>query len=210
MQYSAGLIVGNRGHILPQVCMRMKMESGTVKLIVFAVISCGLLALSRKGLRVPGSHSFYRFFAWEAILALIILNSDRWFFRPFSFLQIISWLFLIGSLVVLVPGVQLIHRIGKPDARRNDETLLAFEKTSVLITVGLYRYIRHPLYASLLFLAWGAFLKDPVWYSVCLVAAATVGLIATAKADETECLRYFGTAYREYMSRTRMFIPYLF
>ncbi len=114
------------------------------------------------------------------------------------------------SLLLLAQGLSLILRIGKPDANREDETLLPFEKTSVLITVGLYRYIRHPLYGSLLFLAWGAFLKHPAWYSECLVAVATVCLIATAKADEAECLRHFGSPYLEYMSRTKMFIPYLF
>ena len=35
---------------------------------------------------------------------------------------------------------------------RENAALLELEKTSRLVTVGLYRYIRHPLYSSLLFL----------------------------------------------------------
>jgi hypothetical protein len=35
-----------------------------------------------------------------------------------------------------------------------------------------------------------------------LALAATLALIATAKADEAECTRFFGPAYRDYMQRT--------
>jgi protein-S-isoprenylcysteine O-methyltransferase Ste14 len=43
-----------------------------------------------------------------------------------------------------------------------------------------------------------------------LAVAATTSLIATAKADERECKRFFGPQYQEYMKTTRMFVPYLF
>jgi hypothetical protein len=62
------------------------------RLIVFAVCSACLIYVSRASLRVPRSHGFYRFFAWEFILALILLNVDRWFHEPFSAHQIASWL----------------------------------------------------------------------------------------------------------------------
>ena len=43
-----------------------------------------------------------------------------------------------------------------------------------------------------------------------LVQLATLFLIATARADEAECIPYFGQSYREYMKKTKMFIPLLF
>jgi protein-S-isoprenylcysteine O-methyltransferase Ste14 len=43
-----------------------------------------------------------------------------------------------------------------------------------------------------------------------LAFIATAFLVATAKVEEAEDLRHFGTAYQEYMGRTRMFIPFLF
>jgi protein-S-isoprenylcysteine O-methyltransferase Ste14 len=186
------------------------MESGMFKFAIFLVASAGLFGISRKAIRKTSSHGFFRFFAWEAILALILVNMDSWFSDPSGVLQVISWIFLMTSLFFLVQGVYLLQARGKPENTREDGTLMAFEKTSVLVTAGLYRYIRHPLYASLLFLAWGAFLKQTVWYSACLVLAATACLVATAKADERECLRHFGSSYEEYMSRTKMFIPHLY
>jgi protein-S-isoprenylcysteine O-methyltransferase Ste14 len=178
-------------------------------LAVFAAISAGLLRISWRSVRVVRSHGFYRFFAWEAIVALILINSRAWFSDPLTIPQIVSWSLLAVSLVMLGLGIHLLVA-GKPTSRRHDETLLSFEKTSALVTTGIYRYIRHPLYGSLLFLAWGAFLKGITWYTVCLLAAATACLVAAAKADETECVRYFGSSYEQYMKRTRMFVPWLF
>jgi protein-S-isoprenylcysteine O-methyltransferase Ste14 len=182
----------------------------TARSLIFIAASAGILYLSWRSLRVPGSHGFYRFFAWETILALLLLNLPVWFSDPVSIHQILSWFFLALSLLLLFPGVLQFLRFGKPTAERQDEALMPFEKTSVLITAGIYGYIRHPLYGSLLFLAWGIALKDPGWIAGGLVAAATLLLDRTARADETECLDYFGPAYREYMTRTKMFIPFVY
>jgi protein-S-isoprenylcysteine O-methyltransferase Ste14 len=45
---------------------------------------------------------------------------------------------------------------------------------------------------------------------ITLAMAATIFLIFTAKADEMECIQFFGSAYNDYMKKTRMFIPYIF
>ena len=161
-------------------------------------------------MRIVGSHGFYRFFAWEAITGLVLLNIDMWFVHPLSVLQIISWILLLVSLVLLWNGYTMIRSKGKPDEQRQDSTLYTLEKTSVLVTSGIYKYIRHPLYSSLLFLAGGVFLKDVTWPSLCLVAGATGCLVLTARADEAECIRYFGSLYKEYMSKTNLFIPFIY
>ena len=69
---------------------------------------------------------------------------------------------------------------------------------------------RHPLYSSLLFLAWGAFFKHPSWVGVSLVLIATFFLTMTARVEETENMHYFDPAYQSYMKRTKMFVPFLF
>jgi len=185
------------------------MDGGIVKIVVFIAVSVVMLYLSRGALRVATSHGFYRIFAWEAILALMLVNSGAWFTDPYSALQIVSWIFLCTSLAMLIPGTYLLMAAGKPTRSRSDDTLMSFEKTSALVTHGIYRYIRHPLYGSLLFLAWGAFLKDITVISICLTAIATVFLTATAKADEAECIRYFGPSYAVYMERSKMFVPFI-
>jgi protein-S-isoprenylcysteine O-methyltransferase Ste14 len=88
--------------------------------------------------------------------------------------------------------------------------MLEFEKTTALVTTGIYRYIRHPMYSSLLFLAWGVFFKSPSWADGLIVAVATLALLATARTEEAEDLRFFGEAYREYTRRSKRFIPFIF
>ncbi len=182
-----------------------------LKLAIFVVVSAVFAYISRASLPAPRSHGFYRFWAWECILALFLLDVEVWFRDPFSAPQLVSWLLLIVSAFLAIHGVCLLRRMGKPDNAREDAPLLAFEKTTALVVEGLYRYIRHPMYRSLLFLAWGIFFKDAAsWAGVGLVAAATLFLTLTAKAEEGEDIRFFGAAYRDYMRRTRMFIPFLF
>jgi protein-S-isoprenylcysteine O-methyltransferase Ste14 len=179
--------------------------------IAFAVLSIPIIYVSRASLRAPGSHGFYRFFAWEFILALTLLNVTVWFRDPFSWHQIVSWVLLIACCVPLALGVRALTSRGRPvEHREGDASLLAFEKTSALVTTGIYRYIRHPLYSSLLILAWGVFFKAPSWPGIGLSLAATLALVATARADEAECTRFFGPAYQDYMQHTRMFVPFLF
>jgi protein-S-isoprenylcysteine O-methyltransferase Ste14 len=183
--------------------------------VAFGVISAGLVAASWRALRVPGSHGFYRFFGWEAIAALILINSHAWFADTWSIPQILSWFLLSISLLLLIPGAYQFRVDGKASlkqkssSRKEDATLFPFERTSELVTSGIYRYIRHPLYGSLLFLAWGVMAKEISWGSVILGGIATLFLWLTSKADESECSRYFGVAYGEYMKRSKMFIPFL-
>lgn len=176
----------------------------------FAVASAGLIYVSRQSLMKLKSHGFYRFFAWEAMLALLLLNVPRWFADWLAWHQIVSWLLLIVCIVPLVYGVKALSKRGEPDAaQRSEPELMAFERTTKLVTDGIYRYIRHPLYSSLFLLNWGIFFKAPSWIGLALAAAASLLLMATARADERECIECFGTEYRQYMRHTRMFIPYI-
>jgi protein-S-isoprenylcysteine O-methyltransferase Ste14 len=182
-----------------------------IQLLAFAAGSIFLAVASRKSLHRPGSHGYYRFFAWEAILGLIVINAPKWFSDPWSWYQLISWSLLVLCLIPLALGLHLLRTAGKPDKdKRPDAGLLSWERTTRLVTGGIYRYIRHPLYSSLLLLGWGAFFKAPSQTGITLALIATLFLDATAKADESECTQTFGPDYQEYMKRTKMFIPYIF
>ncbi len=182
-----------------------------IKFIVFAVVTIGFFYVSRVSLRIRESHGFYRFFAWEAILILILLNIDQWYAgESGSTLQIIARLCLFLSLYLVIDGVRLLHFVGKSNGTRDDDTLIGLEKTTVLVTSGLFKYIRHPMYSSLFFLAWGAFFKSPSWLGGGLAIVSILFLNAAAKAEELENVHYFGEIYRKYMQKTKRFIPFVY
>ena len=181
-----------------------------VRVLVFVILSIPVIIISFRSLKVPGSHGFYRFFGWEGLLWLAISNFRYWFDDPFSLQQIVSWILLFYSLYLVIAGVILLQKMGNAHHSRHDQTLYSFERTTQLVETGLYKYIRHPLYGSLLFLSWGILLKHPDYWLVLVALFSSVMFFLTARKDEKECIAYFGEAYKDYMKRTKMFVPYVF
>lgn len=146
-------------------------------------------------------HGIARFFAFESVFILVVLNYKIWFHNPFSLLQIISWILLILSAWVVITGYLLLKRNGEPDSN--------FENTSVLVKSGIYGYIRHPLYLSIFLLGTGIMLKDPGSVQIGLAVINLIAIWFTARIEEKEMIAKFGDNYRVYMTETRMFIPYI-
>jgi len=184
--------------------------SGVIGIGLFSIGTLFFLWVSRRPLMNPGSHGFYRFFAFEGILLLVLLNFPYWFVEPVSLQHLVSWSFLLISILLIIQAVLLFKRDGGYAGRQEMPENFSFENTARLVESGLYRYIRHPMYSSLLFLAWGAFLKHITPLNTLLVFTVSGFLIACARVEERENIRFFGAAYGGYMKRTKMFIPWLF
>jgi protein-S-isoprenylcysteine O-methyltransferase Ste14 len=180
-----------------------------LKLVTLIAGTAVLAFVSRASLRVPRSHGFYRFFAWELMLALIVLNLDGWYGVPITPDLIVCGILMNISLVLVIIAYLSLRQFGEQDENRNDAPLLLFEKTTVLVTHGIYRYIRHPMYSSLIFLTWGLFFSHMSWLSGSIAAIACVLLVITAFAEESENIRYFGAPYQKYMKGTKLFVPFL-
>lgn len=146
-------------------------------------------------------HGITRFFAFESIFILVLMNYRVWFHNPLSILQIISWILLIVSLWAVITGYLLLKRKGDPT--------INFENTSKLVKSGIYGYIRHPLYFSVFLLGTGIVLKDPGKIQIILGFVNLVAVYFTARIEEHEMIEKFGDEYRYYMKETKMFIPYI-
>lgn len=179
------------------------------RLIIFVILSLPVILISWRTLFNIKSHGFYRFFSWECIVWLAVSNYKFWFDNPFCVKQIFAWIFLLTAGYLVIAGVLLLKKARKPEKNRDEKTLYQFEKTAELIDTGIFKFIRHPLYSSLLFLTWGIFLKNitPELFIISLVSS--IFLYVTAKFDEKECIEYFGEEYKNYMRKSKMFIPFL-
>jgi protein-S-isoprenylcysteine O-methyltransferase Ste14 len=178
--------------------------------LLFAILSVVIIAVSWRTLFALKSHGFYRFISWECIAWLFAANYRYWFVDPLGIEQIVSWAFLIVSGYVVVVGVVQLKKAGKPQKTRNEKTLYEFEQTTELVDTGIYKYIRHPLYSSLIFLTWGIFLKNPSLGLLVIALLSTISLYSTALFDEKECITFFGDNYKNYMKRSTRFVPFLF
>lgn len=173
-------------------------NSWLIELGIFILVSILLLVFT---LSRTHRHRFPRFFAFESIIALVLLNARSWFRDPFSLRQWISWIFLATSLALTIEGFRLLRVAGAPE-----ETI---EDTSQLVTRGVYRYIRHPIYCSLLFAGVGAFLKKPSILGFLLFALVFLFVYLTARVEEKDNIEKFGDDYLSYMKKTKMILPFL-
>jgi protein-S-isoprenylcysteine O-methyltransferase Ste14 len=176
--------------------------TGQLEAILFVVLSGVAVISSLHAWRAQQSYGFFRFIGFEALVLLVVWNANRWFREPLSFWQVISWFLLAIATALAAHGVRLLRVVGKAQRR-------IIEDTQTVVEVGAYRYIRHPLYAALIMSGWGIFFKGLDFPSGALATVATGFLIATARSEERFNMGRFGLAYTEYMSRTKMFIPFL-
>jgi protein-S-isoprenylcysteine O-methyltransferase Ste14 len=156
--------------------------SGTVIIVLFSWFL---------SLRFKRYHGIARFFAFESVFILVLLNYKVWFANPFSPVQLVSWILLILSAYVVITGYMLLKRKGKPDSN--------FENTSLLVKSGIYGYIRHPLYLSVFLLGTGIMLKNPEKVQLVLGIVNLIAVYITARMEENEMIAKFGDQYRIYM-----------
>jgi protein-S-isoprenylcysteine O-methyltransferase Ste14 len=86
----------------------------------------------------------------------------------------------------------------------------ATRKEHELITNGIYRYVRHPLYTvgSSMFISFGMMADN--WFIAALGILAFIGMAIRTPKEEANLIEKFGDEYREYMKRTGRFLPKLF
>ena len=83
----------------------------------------------------------------------------------------------------------------------------ATRKEHVLVTHGIYRWVRHPLYtiASSLFVAFGMMADN--WFIALLGILTFILMAIRTPKEEANLIAKFGDEYREYMKRTGRFLP---
>jgi protein-S-isoprenylcysteine O-methyltransferase Ste14 len=180
-----------------------------IQIVIYSFGTLFLLYISKKSILNFKVHGFYRFFVFNSTLLLVLLNAPFWFINPFSLLQIISWVLLIISTILVFQSFYLLKKHGGIRIRENETTNFKFENTNILVNDGIYKYIRHPMYSSLLFLCLGAFSKSISLYTTLLTVIAILFLILTAKTEEKENIKFFGYSYEEYIKETKMFVPFV-
>ncbi len=180
-----------------------------MQLMVFLGLVAVLAWLCRYQLRNPDCHGFYRFFAFAGIAWLLVYRVGYWHDNSTSPHQLMSTVLMFLSLwMVIVSVFEFRLRGGQRDIDRPPENF-AFENTGQLVTTGIYQYIRHPMYTSLLLVAWGIFLKQFTWFGLMVVAGVSLALYLAARIEERENRAFFGEAYERYCRSSKLFLPFL-
>ena len=140
------------------------------------------------------------------ILPLIYVVTALPHFADYAFRPSQAWLGLLLALAALVM-FQMTHRA----LGRNWSISLEVREDHQLITDGIYRKIRHPMYSAFWLWAIAQALLLPNWVAgfTGLIGFGTLFFGRVAR-EERMMLETFGEGYREYMARTDRIIPWVF
>jgi protein-S-isoprenylcysteine O-methyltransferase Ste14 len=96
------------------------------------------------------------------------------------------------------------------DLGRNWSISLELRREHKLVTTGVYRLVRHPMYSSFFLFALAQFFLIPNWL------AGVSGLLGVGmlygfrfRQEERMMLEYFPAEYRSYMALTKRLIPWI-
>ena len=116
-----------------------------------------------------------------------------------------SWLGMSVLLAGVLFGVWTIgyNKLGNFNIRPE------LKEGCTLITTGPYRFVRHPMYTSVLLISLGLAISTPIyleWSSFLLLV-----LVLALKAVREEYLWCEeNVAYREYMGKSKRFVPFIY
>ena len=137
--------------------------------------------------------------AYEMILVffqffIISLHFLKWEFIPEKqIIKVTPFSYLVGFLIILIACIILLVAI--KDLGRNLSPFPRPINNSKLVTKGIYRFTRHPMYYSLIFISFGVFItKLSIYY---LFLSLSLAIIIKFKIALEE--QYLNNKFKNYL-----------
>ena len=128
------------------------------------------------------------------------------FFSPGGPLWLPGIITQISSNVLCAAGIALllvaIFRIGQSIQIAPEP-----KKTATLVTSGVYKYLRHPIYTAIIAVVLGLFLRKPT-LPIAIAAAIVIVFLLVKVGFEESLLRARYPQYAEYMTTTWGVLPW--
>ena len=137
--------------------------------------------------------------AYELILVflqffIICLHFFQWEFIPQKqIIQVSTLSYLVGFLIIIIALIILLVAI--KDLGRNLSPFPRPIKNSNLVTTGIYRFTRHPMYYSLIFISFGVFItKLSIYYLFLLISLVLIIKFKIALEEQ-----YLNNKFKNYL-----------
>ncbi|HIH62344.1 MAG TPA: isoprenylcysteine carboxylmethyltransferase family protein [Methanobacteriales archaeon] len=114
----------------------------------------------------------------------------------------------IGGLTIFTGF--LISFFANKEIGTNWSASIEKDNSQKLITSGIYKYIRHPLYFSGLLILLGTVIYFQSWWSSTVLIPFYLLVNWRIKHEEDNLIKFFGNEYRQYMRKTKKIIPFLY
>lgn len=147
-------------------------------------------------------------FALPLFIALLL-----YIFYPqaiaWSQVMLASWFRYLAAIVAIL-CIPLIYWVFRSIGKNISETVLT-KNNHQLVTHGPYKWVRHPLYASALFLLFSLSIMAANWFLFFYcIAGLLIFRYLVVPAEETKLIDRFGERYVEYKRNTGALAPRLF
>jgi protein-S-isoprenylcysteine O-methyltransferase Ste14 len=141
---------------------------------------------------------------WQSVLAFVLMVIGL------AWMAVRRELFArsVPALIVQASAVALMIAARMTFGKRSFHAA-ADPTAGGLVTTGPYRWLRHPIYAAVLYFAWSAALEYCTGPALCAAGFVTSGAAVRMYAEETLLSRKY-PAYAGYRDRTARVIPFVF
>ena len=163
----------------------------------------------------PGIYRYYRFiFSFFAtvnfglLFYLQLLQPQGVLLIPYRFSPVLGGVLLIAGVVVIFLSMRnysVRDFLGLDEIQDKTGT----DEDEELVTSGMNKVVRHPLYTGILIMLVGFFLLQSSLSNLVFCVVSLVYLFIGIWLEERKLIGKFGEDYIEYRKRTSMIIPYL-
>ncbi len=115
----------------------------------------------------------------------------------------------IAGAILMVCGLPL-PLVAVLTLKRSYSSTLVIREDHQLVTHGIYRYVRHPVYTGTLMVLLGMPLVLSSLYGLMVMAILILLFLGRIRLEERLLTEEFGDAYKAYMGRTKKLVPFLF
>ena len=138
-----------------------------------------------------------------AMLAAIAASFCPWATIPFPYAAV-----TVGTLMIIAGGV--LRRICFNTLGKSFTGVVIVTADQHVVQHGVYRLVRHPSYTAAFLMFIGLGIAMGSWISVAILFLVHCYLYGRRVSVEEKALQdTLGDPYREYMSRTKRFIPFI-
>jgi len=125
---------------------------------------------------------------------------------PWSYLNFPIYVTWIGFILLTLSTILLIWSLNS--IKTNYHGTNGLHKNHELVTSGAYKFIRHPIEISFLFVHISIFLLTSNWtLGILLVTLGLVILLVRTPVEESYLINRFGNEYLKYMEITGKYFP---
>ena len=155
--------------------------------------------------------------SWKGPLESLVLTVARLgFFLPILWITTPLFAFadyplhpmpFSAGILSLGVGLWLFQR-AHTDLATNWSTTLELRENHEMVTEGIYRFVRHPMYLAIFVYSAGMALTLPNWVAgPAYLVKFTLLFALRVRAEERMMLEAFGKRYEAYMHRTHRLVP---